>query len=82
MIVQLAVAGAILAHTLLALEARLVVVVRLEGLEAHPARARSASGLLFGSGATTATAAGTVIVVVQIAAGLLLLLLLLLLIAG
>lgn len=84
-LVQLAVAGTVLAHSLLALEARLVVVVRLEGLQAHPAGAGPSSWLLLGRRPSSAgAAAAVVIIVVQIAAGgvLLLLLLSLLLIAG
>jgi len=78
-LVQLAVAGAVLAHSLLALEARLVVVVRLEGLEAHPAGSGPSSWLLFGrrpASSASSRAATVVIVVIQTAAGVLLLLLL------
>lgn len=41
-LVQFAVAGAILANTLLALEARLAEVVRFERFQAHATRARPA----------------------------------------
>lgn len=90
MLVQLAIAGAVLAHSLLALEARLVVVFRLEGLQTHPAGSGPSSWLLFGRRPAStaarcrrAAAAAVVIVVIQTAAVVLLLLLLLLaLIAG